>query len=1027
MQMMQSAMLKNGIFIGITSMLIVITGCGGSGSGGTPAAPPTPTLSASFTVSAASGTAPFEVSFSDTSNAGGSTITRWDWDFGSEDSSDQQNPTYTFTEAGTYTVRLTVTTSAGQDSSELEITVAQNMPPEVVSSGVYRAYPGFSIEFPINATDPEGTSVTFNSSNLPAGAELDATTGLLTWVPTDNQLGPVYIDVAIDDEAEQRAETTLVFQIVPLDTCVDPMCDAATGCEFITKPIDQPCCTGDPEIRVAEPDEPDDGVLHVGQNTRGFGRLQHCDKLQIATFAQGGANISLHFEARSIDNGNPVMIAAMLNTVDATIFDATQEAALQPRPDGFSHALGLTFQLGAIANVFSLEGQEAALSTTLTDADGVTLARDLRVRLTFEETPDLLNPDQIVAPADNTGCIGCHRPRDPMTGERVGIKDPHPGVELACTDCHGGNNDVATYDEAHVFPENGPSYIRNLAYDKLNEVDPDYVRFVNPGDLRVASQSCGSGSSAGEGTGCHQSIVDTVPFSVMSTYAGHYKLPRFMAGAQGRNPTLAAADIEDVLFDPDTAPAGTVASLTALREPEAGVERSSLIAAQDIYLAKSCPTCHLNDFGPNDGAGKYRSSGCTACHMVYDDDGLSQSADPAIVGYFPPHPISHELTTNIPTEQCSHCHFQGGRIGLAYRGIREGGFSSANTPDNAEPLAKSIYGHAPGFYFTDEDTTNPPDETPPDLHFIAGLVCADCHVGSDVHGDGKLYASEHAQVGIRCEDCHGTVRESIVEDPADGQFKNSKGHALRALSRDGDRILLDLKMQNDDLAVPQIADILASGRNPRMVEAMGVNEDGFAHPDSLECYTCHNTWRQTCFGCHISVNDDVAQLNFTTGEVSQGGISVSRDNYSTDFLALGMNERGKISPLCSSMSIFMSYRIDRRFQYRDRVRKTAEGTTGFGWNPFQHHTTQRAPIHCDNCHSVGSVAEPENKAQLNETYGFGNGQFMETDDEGVEYDLSGFLDADGNLISTFPHPQTGPVPAEIRERALSVIVEAAPQ
>jgi hypothetical protein len=76
---------------------------------------------------------------------------------------------------------------------------------------------------------------------------------------------------------------------------------------------------------------------------------------------------------------------------------------------------------------------------------------------------------------------------------------------------------------------------------------------------------------------------------------------------------------------------------------------------------------------------------------------------------------------------------------------------------------------------------------------------------------------------------------------------------------------------------------------------------------------------------------------------------------------------------------------------------------------------------------VGSVDNPTNADKLNETYGFGNGQVIETDDEGTSYDLTGFLDEDGNLTSTFPHPRTGPVPANIRERARAVIVEPAPE
>ncbi|MBD3218834.1 MAG: S8 family serine peptidase [candidate division Zixibacteria bacterium] len=55
---------------------------------------------------------PFNVSFSDNSPTSG--ITDWDWDFGDGGTSDQQNPTHQYTEAGIYDVSLTITAPIGQ-------------------------------------------------------------------------------------------------------------------------------------------------------------------------------------------------------------------------------------------------------------------------------------------------------------------------------------------------------------------------------------------------------------------------------------------------------------------------------------------------------------------------------------------------------------------------------------------------------------------------------------------------------------------------------------------------------------------------------------------------------------------------------------------------------------------------------------------------------------------------------------------------------------------------------------------------
>jgi len=76
---------------------------GGSGN------PPT----ASFSGVPTSGTAPLDVSFSDTSS---NAPTSWAWDFGDGTSSTAQNPMHTYTNTGSYTVSLTVTNADGADT-----------------------------------------------------------------------------------------------------------------------------------------------------------------------------------------------------------------------------------------------------------------------------------------------------------------------------------------------------------------------------------------------------------------------------------------------------------------------------------------------------------------------------------------------------------------------------------------------------------------------------------------------------------------------------------------------------------------------------------------------------------------------------------------------------------------------------------------------------------------------------------------------------------------------------------------------
>ena len=84
---------------------------------------------ASFTASPTSGTAPLNVSFTDTSTG---SPTSWSWSFGDGGTSSVQNPTHAYSAAGTYTATLTATNSAGSNSASATITVS----PATTATGV---------------------------------------------------------------------------------------------------------------------------------------------------------------------------------------------------------------------------------------------------------------------------------------------------------------------------------------------------------------------------------------------------------------------------------------------------------------------------------------------------------------------------------------------------------------------------------------------------------------------------------------------------------------------------------------------------------------------------------------------------------------------------------------------------------------------------------------------------------------------------------------------------------------------------
>lgn len=77
-------------------------------------------LAASFTMSPTSGTAPLLVQFTDTSTGSPDT---WAWDFSDGNTSSSQNPTNTFSSAGTYVINLTVSKGDTQETASHTITV----------------------------------------------------------------------------------------------------------------------------------------------------------------------------------------------------------------------------------------------------------------------------------------------------------------------------------------------------------------------------------------------------------------------------------------------------------------------------------------------------------------------------------------------------------------------------------------------------------------------------------------------------------------------------------------------------------------------------------------------------------------------------------------------------------------------------------------------------------------------------------------------------------------------------------------
>lgn len=278
-------------------------------------------------------------------------------------------------------------------------------------------------------------------------------------------------------------------------------------------------------------------------------------------------------------------------------------------------------------------------------------------------------------------------------------------VQIACTDCHGGRADATHKEDAHVqpsFPDRWPKSGANpvRSYTLLNQERPEFVRFVNPGDYRVAEQTCGS-------SGCHAAIVYKARHSMMTHGAFLWGAALYNNGATPeKNPQFGesynARGIAERLFTmpspspEDTRKYGILPFLKPLPQYENTVPGNILRVferGEDRLGARGFGTGTRTDpvfqgiqrtrladpllsfLGTNDHPGDYRSSGCTGCHVIYANDrdaqhsgpfsqfghsGFSFTQDPTIAKNESGHPIQHRLTRSIPTSQCVVCHIHPG-------------------------------------------------------------------------------------------------------------------------------------------------------------------------------------------------------------------------------------------------------------------------------------------------------------------------------------------------------------------------------
>ncbi|HXT75367.1 MAG TPA: hypothetical protein VN780_03690 [Candidatus Eisenbacteria bacterium] len=314
---------------------------------------------------------------------------------------------------------------------------------------------------------------------------------------------------------------------------------------------------------------------------------------------------------------------------------------------------------------------------------------------------------------------------------------PTKTVRLACTNCHGGNSEIsvatntalnspeyaAAKQKAHVQPTTttfrNPARPRERLYTEWLRESAEYIKFINPGDLRVAPETCGAAN-------CHANEVRAVSTSLM-THSGmlwgaalynnggtphkntHFGESYNREGQPQSLKTIPPPTTEETrekgilpqldplerweisqpgnvlrVFERGGRKKAELGSPTRVEEPGKPDDQLSErgfgteLRTDPVFLGLQ-KTRLLDPImslpGTNDHSGDYRASGCTACHVIYANDndpshsaayakfghsGTSFTTDPTIDKNAPGHPIKHTFTRSIPSSQCMICHIHPG-------------------------------------------------------------------------------------------------------------------------------------------------------------------------------------------------------------------------------------------------------------------------------------------------------------------------------------------------------------------------------
>jgi cytochrome c len=280
-------------------------------------------------------------------------------------------------------------------------------------------------------------------------------------------------------------------------------------------------------------------------------------------------------------------------------------------------------------------------------------------------------------------------------------------------------------------------------------------------------------------------------------------------------------------------------------------------AALVDYGRKNCFRCHVWGEGKATRL-EHRSAGCSACHVVWGDEGLYEGEDRTVPKRRSGHPIKHRITMTPPDEQCNHCH------------------------------------------------TRNPYTAHSEPHQIAGMACVDCHTSIDMHGDGNIYPHMEHQVEVRCEDCHGSAQGKPWElrlgegtplvgtKPRGVYTAGEKRHLLTNRGnprtnwlRVGDKVVIESLRTGKSHTAPR----LNAPREPKTGECGA----GVAGHEEVSCSLCHNREAPRCGSCHMRYERRRADQDWLLSAAATNPLtSRQRDVFTPGFTDFDAERKGSV-------------------------------------------------------------------------------------------------------------------------------------